>query len=437
MRTENLLAILLLAASGAVHAALPIQHWTTAHGARVLFVESHDLPMVDVSVEFPAGSGRDLPATSGLAGLTAHMLDLGAAGRSEADIARGFADVGAVLSGSFDLDRAGLRLRTLSSAREFDQATSLMAQVLHAPDFPADIVEREKARQIASLKEAQVLPATQASEAFYRGVYGDHPYALPSGGKPDTVEKITREDVLAFYRDHYRAKGAVIAIMGDLDRAGAERLAEKLAAGLAPGCGKQGPLPPVGESARAEQRIAHHASQSHILLGQPGIARGDPDFYPLYVGNYVLGGGGFDSRILDEVRNKHGYAYSAYSYFAPMEQPGPWVAGLQTKREQADAALAVVRDTVRRFLDEGPTEAELTQAKNNIVGSFPLRIDSNKELVEYLAVIGYYRLPLTYLDDFPRQVATVTVEQVRDAFKRRVKPESFVTVVVAGDTPAN
>jgi zinc protease len=426
-------ALLLLPTTA--QAALPIQNWTTTGGARVLFVESHDLPMVDVSVEFPAGSGRDAAETSGLAGLTAQMLDRGASGKSEADIARGFADVGAVLSGSFDRDRAGARLRTLSSARELDQASALLAQVLQAPDFPLDVIEREKSRLVAALREAQALPATQADEAFWRGVYGDHPYALPESGTVATVEKLTREQIQNFYRDHYRAKGAVIAIMGDLDRAGAEKLAEQLAGGLAPGCGKLGPLPPVNPSQASEQRIPHHATQSHILIGQPGIKRGDADFYPLYVGNYVLGGGGFDSRILEEVRNKHGYAYSAYSYFAPMEQPGPWLAGLQTKREQADAALAVVRDTVRRFLDEGPSEEELTQAKNNIIGSFPLRIDSNKELLEYLAVIGYYRMPLTYLDDFPREVEKVTVAAIRDAFKRRVNPAEFVTVVVAGGAP--
>jgi len=150
----------------------------------------------------------------------------------------------------------------------------------------------------------------------------------------------------------------------------------------------------------------------------------------LYVGNYVLGGGGFVSRITEEVRNKRGLAYSAYSYFSPLERRGPFLIGLQTKREQAREALAVVQKTLREFLGNGPTEAELKAAKQNIVGSFPLRIDSNRKILEYLALIGFYRLPLTYLEDFSRNVERVTVGDIKSAFARRIDPDKLVTVVV-------
>ena len=165
-------------------------------------------------------------------------------------------------------------------------------------------------------------------------------------------------------------------------------------------------------------------------MGEIGMQRIDPDYFPLLVGNYVLGGGGFDSRILKEIRQKRGLAYSAYSYFIPYQQPGPFTIGVQTKKADAAEALKVLHETLDKFIKDGPTEAELKQAKNNIVLGFPLRIDSNRKILDYLGVIGFYDLPLTYLEDYPRAVSKVTVAQVRDAFRRRVDPDNMVTVIV-------
>ncbi len=188
-------------------------------------------------------------------------------------------------------------------------------------------------------------------------------------------------------------------------------------------------------TAGSTRYIENPASQSHILIGAPGIRRGDPDYFPLFVGNYVLGGGGFVSRLVEEVRQKRGLAYSVYSYFSPLQQRGPFVIGMQTKREQAPEALAVVQKTLRDFLANGPTAQELEAAKQNIAGGFPLRIDSNRKIHEYLAVIGFYHLPLSYLDDFAGNVERVTVADVKSAFARHVDPDKLVTVVVAADPP--
>jgi len=194
------------------------------------------------------------------------------------------------------------------------------------------------------------------------------------------------------------------------------------------------PLPPVAPLTKAQtRRIAHPATQSHILMGAPGIKRAAPDYFPLFVGNYILGGGGFDSRLLEEVRQKRGLAYSAHSHFAPMMLEGAFQIGLQTRRDQADQALAVVRDTLAKFVTEGPTEAELKQAKDNLIGGFPLRMDSNRKILDYLGVIGFYSLPLTYLDDFPTKVEKVTIADIKNAYARRVKPEIMATVIVAAD----
>jgi zinc protease len=181
------------------------------------------------------------------------------------------------------------------------------------------------------------------------------------------------------------------------------------------------------------QNIKHPASQAHILMGSPGVKRGDADYFPLYVGNYILGGGGFVSRLTEEVREKRGLVYSVYSYFLPMAELGPFQIGLQTKKEQANEAMKVVNDTLAKYLQNGPTEKELKAAKDNLIGGFPMRIDSNGKILDYISVIGFYKLPMTYLDDFNKEIAKVTTRQIKDAFKRRVKPETFATVVVGAE----
>ncbi len=414
-------------------AALPITQWQTSKGARVLFVETHVLPLLDVAVEFPAGSGRDSREKSGVAALTQQLMQLGTDGLSEDQIARQLADVGAVLHGRFDPDRAGYWLRTLSSAQERNNALAILARVLQHPVFPDAVLDRERSHTIAALKEADTKPDSLAARAFWREVYGAHPYAMRSSGELETVEKISRADLRQFYAQHYVANQAVVAIIGDVTRREAEALAEQVTGELLVGP-VAATLPTVRALATAPlQAIKHPSTQAHIMMGGPGLARSDPDYFPLWVGNYILGGGGFASRLNEEVRQKRGLAYSAYSYFYPLAAQGPFQIGLQTKSSQAAEALQVVRETLAQFLAGGPTEQELSEAKQNIVGGFALRIDSNAKILEYLSTIGFYRLPLDYLEQFPKRVEAVTVAQIRDAFARRIKLDQLVTIVVGGD----
>ncbi|OYY94132.1 MAG: peptidase M16 [Hydrogenophilales bacterium 28-61-23] len=420
----------------AVLAGLNIQSWTTSQGARVVFVENHDLPMLDLSVDFSAGSARDSREKSGLANLTSHLMTLGAGVYSERDIAEKLADVGAVMSGRFDADRAGLSLRTLSGKAERDQSVSVLAAILSQPRFDAAVLEREKARVVAGLEEAATKPENIGEKAFQAALYGDHPYGLNEAGEVATVKVLMPDDLAAFHRAHYRAKNMVVALMGDVSRAEAAAIAERLAADLPRG---EPPAPIAAVRINAQGRettIPHHATQSHLFMGQPGIKREDPDYFPLYVGNYVLGGGGFDSRLMDAIRQKKGLAYSVYSYFAPMQELGPFQIGLQTRRDATLEAVRTAREELARYLAEGPSETELAQAKNNLIGGFPLRIDSNKKILEYLAVIGFYRLPLDWLDTYSAKVAAVTREDILRAFRARVKPEAMMAVIVGGQSEA-
>ena len=432
MTIKHFLMTSLLCLPLSAQAALVIQNWQTPQGARVFFVESHELPMLDISVDFSGGSARDPAGKEGLAQLTHGLLDQGAGGLSDTEIAHRLADVGAELGGAFDRDRAGVTLRTLSSSAEKTAALELLVRVLQQPEFPQAVIKREKQRLISGIHEAEADPGTVADKAFYRAVYGTHPYAHDEAGDPAAIEKFTRSELQAFYRTYYSAPNAVIALMGDISRAEAEAIATRLAAGLSKAV-RVADLPKPAPAPVSDARIAHPSTQSHVLVGAVGMARGDPDFFPLYVGNYVLGGGGFDSRLMKEVRDKRGYAYSASSYFMPMQAAGPFQLGLQTKIEQTDAALKVAKDTLRQFIAEGPSEAELTQAKANLTGGFPLRIDSNKKILDYLSVIGFYNLPLDYLDTWVNKVDAVDVAAVKQAFARRIEPDKLVTVVVGAE----
>ena len=430
IQTTLVLSFAMLMMSLSAEAGVKIQQWQTTTGAEVYFVENHDLPIVDLSVNFSAGSVRDTAEKSGVAGITRYLMALGAAGMSDEVIANKMADIGAILGGEFTSDRATFKLRTLSSVREQTQALEVFVKVLQKPDFPQTVLDREKARIIAGLQESATQPESIANKAFMAALYGKHPYSLEESGEVETVSKINREDLQAFYAKHYGAKGSVIAMMGDLTREQANQIAENISGNL-PKASSLEPIASVTLPTQAiEQRIAHPASQSHILLGYPGIKRGDADLFPLYVGNYILGGGGFVSRLTEEVREKRGLVYSVYSYFMPMAELGPFQIGLQTKKEQADVALNLVRETFDKFLKDGVTEKELTAAKANIIGGFPMRIDSNAKILDYLAMIGFYHLPLNYLDEYNGNVDKVTVAQIKETFNRRLKPENFVTIVV-------
>ncbi|PKO84764.1 MAG: peptidase M16 [Betaproteobacteria bacterium HGW-Betaproteobacteria-11] len=422
--------VFFLLASSSALAGVSIEHWTTPSGARVYFVAAPQLPILDVAIDFAAGEAQAPAAKAGLAGLTHGLLDAGAAGLDEEQIAQRLADSGAQLSGSVDSDRASLGLRTLTSPAERAAALELLHAVVSAPTFPEAVLEREKMRAIAALREGDTRPEVIAAKRFAAAIYSDHPY----GRSPtaESVAGITREDAIDFYRRHYAARRAVVSLVGAISRAEAEAIAARLTADLPPG-EEASPLPPVNLPVKQTIKLPHPAAQSHILLGLPAVRRGDPDYFPLLVGNYSLGGGGFVSRLMQEVREKRGYAYSVYSYFAPRLQPGPFQIGLQTKREQAAAALAVVDDVLAGFIARGPTAAELAAAKKNLVAGFALRLDSNAKLLGYLSLIGFYELPLTYLDDFPARVEAVTAAQVRAAFARHVPLDHLVTVIVAAD----
>ena len=410
-----------------VNAAVNIDSWITDKGARVLFVKNHDLPIIDVEVSFKAGSAYDRLESAGTASLTNHMMLLGSDNLKQEEIINKFTEIGAEIGSGFDQDKSSFSLRTLSEKKQ--EAFKLFQLVLHKPNFDKDIVEREKQRYISSIRQSDTLPDSIGSKAFMKAMYGDHSYALPSSGFVESVEKINVTDLKSFYDSTYSPKSAVIVIVGDLSKKEATLFANQISHDL-PSTKNLQSLKEVKLNQSQTIKIDHPSSQAHLHFGYPIMKRGDKDFFPLYVGNYILGGGGFVSRLTEEVREKKGYVYSVYSYFMPMQEKGPFQIGLQTKKEQIDQAFDLVKKVVKEFIDFGPTEKELVAAKSNMVGGFPLRLDSNKKIMNYISMMAFYNYPLDYLETFSEKVKAVTTEQIKDAFKRRVKLDEFTTVIV-------
>jgi zinc protease len=421
---------LLLTCSGLSWAGPQIQHWTAPSGARVYFVETQALPILDVQIDFPAGGAHAPPEKSGVAGLTASLLDQGAGGIDEHQISERLADLGAVLGNGAGLDRASVSLRTLADPAMRGKALELMATVIAAPDYPTAVVERERERSLTALKDSLTRPDTLAGRAFQKAIYGEHPYARQV--TPETLQGLTRDDLIDFHARHYVAPRAAVTLVGAISRAEAEKIAQQLTERLPKGRGAAA-IPPVQPGKASIVRIEHHAQQAHVQLGLPAIKRGDPDFFALQLGNYTLGGGGFVSRLVKEVREKRGFAYSVHSYFQPNQELGPFNVGLQTKRAQAGEALEVVRKVLGEFLREGPSEDELKAAKANLIGGFALNLDSNKKLITQVSAIGFYGLPLDWLDQYTERLARVKVADVKAAFARHVALDRLSVVTVAAD----
>lgn len=414
----------------AAFAGIAIEHWQTSNGVRVYFIPARSLPMLDVQLDFGAGSMFDPEGKSGVAALTRSILDLGAGERDEGAIAEQLADIGAIMGGNADTDRASITLRTLSDPDKLGPALAILRDILSSPRFDADILNREKNRTIASIKDAMTRPDAIAGKAFWAAMYPRHPYGRQSS--PESVASIAREDIVAFHQRLYNSANASLTLVGDLSREEAERVAEKL--GSAIPAGEAPALPSDPQIPKSVvSKLPHPASQAHIYIGVPSIQRGHRDYFPLLVGNYTLGGGGFVSRLVKEVRDKRGFAYSVYSYVAPLRQAGPFQIGLQTQRKQASEAIKVVRNVLSDFSRSGPSAEELLAAKANLTGSFPLRLDSNAKLLANVAMIGFYGLPLDYLEQYQKQVEAVTVDDIKRAFSRHVQAADLVTVTVAAD----
>ena len=429
--------------------------WTQSSGARIFLVESPAIAMVDVKLDFDAGARRDPLGKIGLAGVTASTASQGIQARGaepaldENALGEAWADLGASFSASASSDRMSFSLRSLTYPDLLPKSVALAARQLGEPSFPQHVWQRNRQRMIASIKESNTRPATVAGRAFAASVYGGHPYG--NEVTEASLANISIADMQALYARVVQPCRAVVTIVGAVTRVQADLLVSQLLSRLPSAAPSASPsafpsapassadcaafpavaeVPPLAQP--KDERLPFESAQAHVLIGQPGFKRDDPDFFALTVGNYILGGGGFVSRLTAEVREKRGLSYSVYSYFAPALHAGAFTIGLQTRPDQANQAVQVSRDVLAKFVAEGPTPVELKAAKDNLIGGFALRIDSNAKLLDNVANIAWNNLALDYLDTWIQQVDKVTLADIKAAFARKLQPERMVTVVVGG-----
>ena len=418
-------------------AGIPIQHWTMATGAKVYLVEAPGIPMVDVQIEFDAGARRDPVGQTGLAVATSRMMAKGIKAfqgkpaMDENQLGEAWVDLGAMVSANASADRMAFSLRSLTRPELLDAAVALAARQLAAPSFPADVWQSERERWVASIAESNTKPATQAGKAFNQAVFGKHPY----GAEVDeaSLRRIDTAAMAQFLSRYMLLCQAKISVVGAVNREQTERLLTQLLSGL-PRQSACPVLPTVAEvsplTAAANLRIPFESAQAHVFMGQPGIPRQHPDFFALTLGNYVLGGGGFVSRLTEQVREKRGLSYSVFSYFSPGQHAGAFTVGLQTRPDQAAQAVQVATDVLSEFVRSGPSEKEVQAAKDFMIGGFALRLDSNRKLLDNLSNIAWFDLPLDYLDTWSAEIDKLTASQIQQAFARNVQPERMVTVIL-------
>lgn len=428
MRTVVLLAAL-LAAAPAVASTPAVVRQTLPNGVRVQVSEQPSVPMVIVGVLVDAGSRLDPVGEEGLANLTADLLTEGTQTRTAEQIHEAADFIGASLSSQAGDDFASLHLRVLS--KDLAAGLDLLTDCLLRPSFPPKEVERRKTAILAAIRAAEDNPGIVASKAFDAKLFGAAPYGHPIDGSPATVEKLDRKQVVGFYERWYEPGRTIVTVVGDVKAAEMIALVQAALDGWKGG--DASPLPARGEAPRAAAatvRIEKPLTQANIILGHRGVARDNPDWYALTVMNHILGGGAFSSRLFSNVRTKSGLAYSVGSGFETKKDAGSFRVTMQTKAASSAEAIDKARLEIERMRAEPVSAEELSEAKQYLTGSFPMRFDSNGEIAGMLAQIEFFGLGSDYLDTYVERIDAVSAADVQRVARAYLHPDDLILVVV-------
>ncbi len=426
-----LAALFLFVAALAPASAANVKSLTAVKGATVWFSEDHSVPIIVLVASFPAGSAYDPSSKAGMAAFAAALLDEGAGNLDSNAFQAALAGRAIQLSVQPNRDYVTIMLTVLSS--DVKEAFRLLALALSHPRFDADAVTRVRLQMLQAIDEDRSDPAAVAGKSFFSFYFGSHAYGHPVGGDTRPLVSITAADLKAFARTHWVRGGLKIALAGDLNASTAESLL-RTAFGSLPADAPLRPSPPLRVGAPGLHILEMPVPQPNAVFGLPGLVRGDPDYLAATVANYILGGGGFASRLTQEIREKHGLTYDVTTDLVPYDRAGILIGQVATRRDAMRQTLALVRDTFRKFADEGPTQQELDDAKTYLGGSFPLAFSSNAGIAAQLNVFQQLGLPMDYVDKRNDLIGAITIDDVRRAARRLFDP-SKMTVVVAGSLP--
>jgi zinc protease len=414
---------------GNLLATPPIQKMVLPNQMVLLVSEEHSLPFVTVQLLIDAGSQKDSPGQEGLARLTAKGLLLGTANRTAKAINEELDFMGASLDSSAGRDYMNLSLRVLK--KDLEKGVGLFVEVLTQPVFPQEEMKKEVEKTLAAIQAEQDQPDEVAEKAFQENLYLQGPYKYPVEGTKASLPRITREDVVRFYQKYYHPGRAILAVVGDTTQ---EEIKTRLFPPLEKWPGGKTPEESLKtEFAKGPKtvKIDRSLTQANIIVGQSGVSRDNPDFYALQVMNYILGGGGFSSRLMEVVRNKRGLAYSVASFFDPGKYPGSFQIVLQTKNNSAREAITLARDQMERIRKEMVSEKELEEAQKYLIGSFPMRLDTQGKLANFLLQVEYYGLGLDYPARYPKLIQSVSREEVLRVVQKYLHPDNYIMVIVA------
>ncbi|MBF0368207.1 MAG: insulinase family protein [Magnetococcales bacterium] len=412
-----------------------LRHFQTREGLTVILVENSANPMVELRLLVPAGATYDPEGKEGLASLTAWMFNEGG-GDQDSKAFRERMDFYGISLGA-DAHRDSMEVSLTTLTEHLDEAWSMLADALMKPRFDSADFERARSERLASLIKDQERPRAIAGRAIMAQLYAGHPYARPVKGTPESVAAITLKDLEAYHDNAFRAPGMVLAVAGDVSESRLRGLVARYLSGLNSEPGVNGAIP-LAERQRAGRQvhIEKDLPQTVIRMGLVGFNRNDPDYFPALVMNHILGGGGFGSRLTEEVREKRGLAYSVYSYFSPLMGRGPFMVGMQTKTASTGEAIALIRHELERMVAEGVTAEELLDAKRYLTGSFPLRLDGLGKLASNWSAIGFYRRGWDYLEQWPERIREVTQADVLRVAKRFLDLKRLFVVTVGRSSGA-
>lgn len=431
MKKYALLISLVICALPQTWATQPFEtkQWQTKNGARVIFYQAMEVPMLDISVAFAAGSAYD-EEKFGLSALTTRLLNQGNGGLSADVISEKIAETGAQYEKVNNQDMVIFNLKTLTDAENLKKASDIFSLIIDHPDFPIASFNREKDQQLMTIKQTQESPDKVANQIFFQALYKNHPYAHPVIGDHNSVSQLQAEHVRRFYQRFFVSRNAVVVLVGAIDKSAAEKLAEKITQDLPKGtpAPEISPAQPLTEEINIE--VPFPSSQTILRLGQLGITHHDNHYFPLLVGNYMLGGGTLVSILSDELREKRGLTYGVYSQFAPMLGKGPFLISLSTQNSQAKTAIDLTRETVNTFINTKPDENALLAAKQYLTGSFPLSLASNRSIADILLKIAFYHLPDDYLQTYIERINSVTAEQIQESFNQLITPNKLIEISV-------
>lgn len=407
----------------------PVKRTVLPNQLVVMTSEDRSLPFVTFHLVVNAGSWRDPEGQEGLAYLTAKALLLGTRKRTAQEIHEELDFMGASLGALATKDYAEVSLRVLK--KDLERGFALFMEALTSPSFPEAEIGREIEKTLGAIRSAEDQPDDVAQRHFERILFAGSPYGHPVHGTKESVSRMRRDDVVRFFKTYYHPNNALLTIVGDV---GAPELAEKILPRLE--AWPQEVLPEGRFQVRFQEgpqtvKIDRTLTQANILMGHKGVERNHPDYYALTVMNYILGGGGFSSRLVEAIRNKRGLAYSVASYFSPGRFPGSFEVSLQTKNESAKEAISIVLAEIERMRKEGVSDQELEAAKKYLIGSFPMRFNTQGKLARFLSQVEYYGLGLDYPEKYAALIGSITADEVHRVARAYLHPEKLILVIVA------